>query len=81
MVPWKLGWVAIQEQLSQNGEKIVLEADSGICFQNYKIISMIKNYTLVHSREERESFQWAAKVKLLIDSTSALPFTLIPNLV
>lgn len=42
---------------------------------------MIKNYTLVHSREERESFQWEAEVKLLIDSTSALPFTLIPNLV
>ena len=36
VVPSKLEWVAIQEQLSQNSRKIVLEADSGLCFQNYE---------------------------------------------
>ena len=36
MAPLKLEWVAIQEQLSQNSRKIVLVADSGICFQNYE---------------------------------------------
>lgn len=49
-----------------------------------KRIFIVENYTLVHGREENvwELFQWEAeKVKLLIDSTSALSFKIQIKLV
>ena len=76
MVPSKLGWIAIQEQLSQNGEKTVLEADSDMFSKLWKRMPIIENYILVHNSEEGvlKLLQWEAEVKLLIDSTSALSF-------
>lgn len=62
------------EELSQNDEKLVLKADSGIHFQNGKGISTVQNSTLDCSREESvgEAFQWDEEGKLLLDSTCTL---------